>query len=288
MSDPPVRHGPPAPPGIADNQPEGANPVAPDVDPSPRSDAVITYRPAQARRDPQPSPTTAGPRSEARTNVARSSPGPPREPTPASATSPAASPTARAEFPLDLNRLGVIGLVVALALAAIWLDRGQHDPVAGLGIVPQPGVSEPPPPLTSLAAGDPAPNFRLRTSDGDIVELADLRGQPVLIHFWTTWCLVCTGEFSSFQEAATAHAGNLSIVGVNVGESAGRVNAAADANGAGYLMLLDRDLEVSRHYGVEDYPATILIDATGAIASIDLGALSAADLKSRLDAVLDN
>ena len=274
MSDPPVRHGPPAPPGIADNQPEGADPVVPDLEPTPRSDAVITYRPAPVRHDPPQALVSSG-----RTRAsAMSEAAPPH----------LVAPTASSALPHDLNRLGVVALVIALALAAIWLDRGRHDPVARFGIVPQPGASELPAAQSTLAAGDPAPNFRLRTSDGEIVEIADLRGQPVLIHFWTTWCLVCIAEFSTLQEFADAHAGNLHVLGVNAGEGSGRVNEAADAHGANYPMLLDRELDVSRRYGVEDYPVTIVIDARGIIASVDIEALSPEELESRLAAVLDD
>jgi len=289
MSDLPVRDGPPVSPGIAGDQPSNAEPVIPDVVAGPVNDAVITYRPAPVRSGPtrpltidnsaSELPDPAGPTSHGRTGAL----GP-------ALTRMHAAPARAVTVGLSLDpaRLGAIALVIALAIGAVWLDRDRHDPVAGFGIIPESGASEALAPQSVLAVGNHAPNFRLRATNGEIVELTDLGGSAVLIHFWTTWCLICTGEFATLQHVADTHRGNLHVAGINAGESAGRAGEAADANGASYPMLLDRDLEVSTSYGVQDYPATIVIDATGIIASIDLGPISAAALETRLDAALGN
>lgn len=225
-------------------------------------------------------------------------PGPPGPPAshgrtagsaPAVAIDLAATPRASyTTMPLDVNRLGTIALLIALVTGALLLDHGRHEPVAGFGIIPQPGAAGIPASPSALAGGDPAPNFRLRNTEGDIVELTGLRGQPVLIHFWTTWCLECAVEIPTLRRHAEAHAGNLHVVGIDVGESAGRVEQAANALDATYPMLLDREMEVARYYGVQDYPATVTIDANGTIVSIEFGPVSAGDLDARVNALLGN
>jgi peroxiredoxin len=184
-----------------------------------------------------------------------------------------------------MQRLGVIALVLALVFGAVWMDRDRHDPVPPYGIVPQPATTTVPVLDSAPTAGDPAPNFRLLATNGDVVELADLRGQPLVIHFWTTWCLECAPELSALQQAESDQ--GIQVVGIAVGETSDRVDQAADTGGASYPMLLDRDKEVSHYYGVWDYPATLVIDADGVIGSVTMGPISPEDLQRQLDSVLE-
>ena len=66
--------------------------------------------------------------------------------------------------------------------------NGQGDAAAG------PLDSRPP------LVGEPAPDFELRTSDGDVVRLSSLRGKVVWINFWATWCQPCKKELPDIQE----------------------------------------------------------------------------------------
>jgi peroxiredoxin len=47
--------------------------------------------------------------------------------------------------------------------------------------------------------GGQAPDFTLQTADGGTVRLADLKGQPVFINFWATWCDPCREEMPAMQ-----------------------------------------------------------------------------------------
>lgn len=179
------------------------------------------------------------------------------------------------------TRVGMIVLVAVLALGAIWADRDLHDPVAGYGIIPQPDATSVPAPESGWQAGDLAPNFRLLSSDGNVVELADLRGTPVVLHFWTTWCLECASQMPTLQHHADDE--GVRMFGIDVGETPGRVNEAASRNHATYEMLLDRDQEVAHYYGAWTYPVTIVIDANGVISAFLTGQVSADELQRQID-----
>jgi len=59
-----------------------------------------------------------------------------------------------------------------------------------------------------ITVGQPAPDFALRTIDGKIVSLTDLRGQVIVLNFWATWCVPCKRELptlDAFYRAVDGH-----------------------------------------------------------------------------------
>ncbi|MDQ3656810.1 MAG: redoxin domain-containing protein [Chloroflexota bacterium] len=294
MPDSPARPGPPIPPALAE-APAAENAAMPGHDtkrPSLRGPYGLPF--PRARVTPRGQDRPAAPRQERPgpswpehpdTGHGRDSGTPTRRPGPAlprampglePSTAPIASP----------QRIVLIALVILLVTGALWADRGRHDPVAGYGVIPQPGAMSVAALESGLDVGNLAPNFRLLGANGEIVELSDLRGQPVLLHFWTTWCLDCAVELPVMQELAVQYGDDLQVIGVDVGEPAGRIDATAERYGARYPMLLDRDEEVSLAYGVTTYPATVIIDADGVVVSIQAGTVTPGEVRNQVEAVI--
>ena len=94
--------------------------------------------------------------------------------------------------------------------------------------------------------GHPAPDFTLTTAAGETFKLSDLRGTPVVLNFWATWCPPCRAELPKLQAASERLTGQVAIVGVDQAEAPAKVGAFAEKLGLTYAIPLDQDAEVSR------------------------------------------
>jgi len=145
----------------------------------------------------------------------------------------------------------------------------------------------------SLEVGDTAPNFRLKTVDGETIELADYRGKKhVILNFWATWCPPCVAEMPEFQNAYEQHSDELVVLGVDLMESTDAVQQFLDDEvDVSYPILLDPNGEVSGGYRLFTQPTTYFIDKQGQIAPIGgqpakNGAFTAAELEKRVAELL--
>lgn len=113
---------------------------------------------------------------------------------------------------------------------------------------------------------EPAPQFTLSDAAGKEISLSDFAGKPVILFFWATWCPFCREELPHLQkEYATAKAGGIEIVAIDVGEPKERVEKFVDKIGLEFPMLLDKDSRVASAYNLVGIPTYILIDAQGKI-----------------------
>ncbi|MCK4273426.1 MAG: redoxin domain-containing protein [Dehalococcoidales bacterium] len=125
------------------------------------------------------------------------------------------------------------------------------------------------------ALGRVAPDFQLQKPDGQTISLVELRGRPVIINFWATWCGPCRMEMPALQEVYEdrewAERG-LIILAVNLGESASAVRKFMEANRLSFTVLLDTEQEVGMMYNISAIPTTYFVDNDGIIRHIKMGA----------------
>ncbi|MEA2652385.1 MAG: cytochrome c biosis protein CcmG, thiol:disulfide interchange protein DsbE [Chloroflexota bacterium] len=184
--------------------------------------------------------------------------------------------TAAPERGLNLRRLGlphlvaalVVPLLVAALLGAYLLSRNPvHAPTA---------------------VGNPAPDFAVADLDGNPIRLADLRGRPVVVNFWASWCGPCVEEFPLLRAAAADHATDgLVVIGIVWDD---RSEAARDfmaRNGATWAAAMDPGERVARDYGILGPPETYFIDRDGIITARQIGQISAASLDEKLATIIE-
>ena len=176
----------------------------------------------------------------------------------------------------DLRRLPLRILVVAATLPAILLGLFL---VALLLRAPAPAAG---------TVGSLAPDFSLVDLDGQTVSLADLRGRPVIVNFWASWCGPCIEEFPLLREAAQRHADDgLAVVGIVFED---RTEAARDfmaRNDGSWPAAMDPGGRVAAAFNILGPPETFFIGADGIIAARQLGQFSEGSLERNLAAILD-
>lgn len=154
-------------------------------------------------------------------------------------------------------------MVVVLFLGLAWINLSRVQ-VGGAAIDQT---------IEAPKAGFLAPDFTLTTTDGETVTLSALRGKPVIVNFWATWCPPCRAEMPAFEQVwQRFNRGEVMILGVNQGENATAVvRFARDYVGTSFPLLLDSRTEVGARYGIRALPTTFFIDADGRIQDVKVG-----------------
>ena len=154
--------------------------------------------------------------------------------------------------------------------ALLW---GRVPPGAATGALPP-----------APAIGHPAPDFTLATIDGgESLTLSNLRGQPVVMNFWASWCGPCRSEMPELQRLhdRLAEAGVV-MLGVNQGESPDVVARYRQEIGVDFPTVLDQRTGVSQQYLVNSLPTTFFIDRDGVIQMMFIGPMTDAVLADNL------
>jgi thiol-disulfide isomerase/thioredoxin len=165
--------------------------------------------------------------------------------------------------------------VALLVAGPLWLWTSR------LPVTANPGDLSPAP-----AIGRVAPDFTLQTPDGETVHLAQLRGKPVVINFWATWCGPCQREMPALQTASQHYAGQVAFVGVDQGETAKEVTDFLKPLGVNFTISLDSDVKVGDAYQIQGMPTTFFIDANGVIRELWVGEMNAVILAEGIRKIL--
>jgi len=138
--------------------------------------------------------------------------------------------------------------------------------------------------------GKPAPAFTLTTLDGKKVSLADLKGKPVLINFWATWCGPCQLEMPWFEEFSKKYQDKgLVVLGVDQDDEdmpKSTLEAAVKKIGVTYPILLPSKT-IAKDYKLGDYlPETFLVNRDGVVVEHAMGAPSKDAMEAKIQKAL--
>jgi thiol-disulfide isomerase/thioredoxin len=149
-------------------------------------------------------------------------------------------------------RTTVLALIALLALTA-----------SGCGAPTSEDASD----ASGSAVGQKADlGFSATTLDGRSFEGTSLRGQPTVLWFWAPWCSTCRQQIDAVVDVAEQYDGEVEVVAVGGRDDQASIREVA-ADIPGVTHLVDRDLEVWRHFGVTTQSVYTLIDADGTVVS---------------------
>lgn len=134
--------------------------------------------------------------------------------------------------------------------------------------------------------GSQTPDFALKGLNGQTVRLSELRGKPVMVNFWATWCPPCRQEMPDIEKAYKKYRDEgIVFLGVDQMEDPDIVQKFVKENGYSWVFLLDSEGEASKQFRASALPTTFFIDRQGVIRDMQIGALTAAQLESKLSKI---
>ncbi len=137
----------------------------------------------------------------------------------------------------------------------------------------------------TVLTGQKAADFALKSTDGEQVELASLRGKVVVLDFWATWCGPCRRELPIVDKLRAEFGSDVQFLGIN-DEDNGTVKGFLKKNGYGLTVLMDSKHTVNRTYGVRSIPTLLVIDRDGVIRQHFVGGREEKELHEAIAAVL--
>lgn len=186
-----------------------------------------------------------------------------------------------------------LGLVVAIVAVLLYVQAGRESGAQeeGFGTVALPAERNPTGESPSAANGRAAPDFNLRTLDGETLRLSDLQGKPVVVNFWATWCSTCRAEtpdlIAMYEEQ---NAGGLQMLGVNLREADGPVRGFVEEFGVPFPVVMDRDGQVASTWRIggpnNGVPSTYFIDSEGVVRLVVFGYLTQSKMEEGLALIL--
>jgi cytochrome c biogenesis protein CcmG/thiol:disulfide interchange protein DsbE len=184
-------------------------------------------------------------------------------------------------------RLASLAVVVALLGLLVWriVDDSQ-----GASLVEAIRNEEKP-----LAPGFDLPILWLKTEtwprelrpalDDGRVSLAELRGRPVVVNFWASWCVPCQEEAPRLDAAARRHAGRVVFLGIDVQDFKSDARVFLRRHDVNYVSVRDAGDDTYTAYGLTGLPETYFVDGEGRIAGHVIGAITTKELDAGIAAI---
>jgi len=200
------------------------------------------------------------------------------------------APTSRAlestrlQLPRWITALFVAIIAIASAVALIVPQLQQREYVGQTRVGVITNVVEAPD--TAGRVGSTAPDFLWLQPSGDSTRLTALRGTPVVLNFWATWCVSCRAEMPLLEQTARDNPG-IAFYEIDLDEDGGKVRGFFDSLEIEHLVpLVDVGNAVALAYGLgQGVPTSFFIDSGGVVRAVALGPMDTATLAKNLSTV---
>jgi len=192
--------------------------------------------------------------------------------TPETSTSTDAPEAETASAKRPLGRTIAIGVVVVFVgiLAMALFRSNQSSPTSG-----------------------PAPDFELTLFEGypgnagkNPVKLSDLKGKPVVVNFWASWCVPCAQEARDLEAVYEKYKDKVVFLGVDWTDIEGDARNYLQRFGITYANGPDLQTRIGPRYRITGVPETYVIDQNGNVKFTKISPLTVAELSAVLDGLL--
>jgi thiol-disulfide isomerase/thioredoxin len=117
--------------------------------------------------------------------------------------------------------------------------------------------------------GKQAPDLKLRDINGNLVDLAALKGKNVLLDFWTTWCPPCRADAPALDNLHKKFGDKeLAIIGISVSEERDVVEKFLSKHPHSFPVVLTSENEMPRPFQIGVFPTYVVIDKDGVLTSV--------------------
>jgi len=157
------------------------------------------------------------------------------------------------------------------ALCALILSIAMFTPIAAIADVP-------------LAVGKPAPAIDLETANGTKISLAHLKGKPVYVNFFASWCQPCKQELPFIVKQYPALHSHVAFLGIDELEAPAQIGPFAKQMGIVYPIVIDPG-SVGAEYQIDTLPKSVFIDRQGIVRAVWRGFIPPAIFKKNMDLI---
>ncbi len=179
-------------------------------------------------------------------------------------------------------RLVALSVVVALLALLAWATLSSAEGVTLPARVAA-GERPPAPPFSLVVLWPRAETWpasaRRALQDGR-VDLSELRGRPVVLNFWASWCVPCREEAPLLNAGARRHAGDVVFLGIDVQDLRDDALAFSREFQTPYVSVRDKHDDTYEDYGLTGVPETYYVDADGRVVAHSPGAISRESLEA--------
>jgi len=174
--------------------------------------------------------------------------------------------------------LGIAGFILFMA-AAVFAYNALIDQAK-----PDDGI------VSENSDKEKAPDFTMTDQDGNSVKLSDMKGKPVVLNFWASWCPPCKAEMPDFEKVYQELGRDVLFLMVNLtdGQRETKETGAQYIEDQGYTfpVFFDTNQEGAYAYNIMSIPTTFFIDGDGNIITGVQGAADESTLRKGIDLAL--
>jgi thiol-disulfide isomerase/thioredoxin len=182
---------------------------------------------------------------------------------------------------MNSNIKHILSSVSLLTVCAIWIWFSRNsfgNQVIGTEIIQAP------------TKGFLAPDFSLTTITGEEIQLSSLKGRPVIINFWASWCPPCRSEMPLLDKLQQQYQEqNLAILAVNASNQ-DNIEVVQNFVAQGELslpILMDVTGKVMNMYNTRVLPSTYFVNSEGIIQNVIIGGMNEATLRIQIEKMLN-